>query len=779
MSITIKERVDAIKEGSSAYNYYMSTPLSELKSRDEKLIKQELEKRSLKLLSESDDEEELNNDTTTQVDDTEELEYPNDILDKTLKGAAIGAGAITGATAVAGTGLGIAMIPWQDIYSGFTTWISGLKESVVRFWNGSRGYTTDQVTLSIERNENQRNSINNGINQSNRDAANAAGIGNLGDLRRSEYEPLRLEYVDIKDRFSDNYGNLPVNLSDLTPDHILKLYQSGDLNDTPKLKEFIDNQFDKLDQKGYITHNNNGTLEINRSAIDGEAPLVQGTVPPIDDGFFNNLYNSGASAINSFANWVNKGIVAVQNKYSELTTKEGETYTPVNADPNNPSTASYTIVWTVIVAIIIIAVYGIWKLVKWFIKDNGEEKSEDEVEEMKENPEEAATSEGLEYSFYTDRLEPINEMENPFSKHFNPLYNNVSLAILKESDEAETAMNTDSDRFSVKIAIKLSGKLANDSKFVNYMGKTVPVILKAVEQYSNVAKPEAITESLLYEADETTSTLPEETEDTSVEDQKGFFTRSWDMIVGGIKKAGLKISSSVSSLKDKIVNLYVNLDDGTIRWIPTIVTTAITILAGVAAYLMMKNGNPNSMNFPSDLGDKTQRDAEFPDTEDPNVAIRGVQLQAQRRNIEAAQSDNAGWNRAFKQNNPETQFTNTDNIDFTGDKSFSLKLSQKDLPYFLKESITALSLFNEAVENNIKKGADPFAGLSGKGEKLANNIIDKAFKVSVDYVKDDEFITFYKKYNPEYLTTMKKYVNSDYKKAKGSKLVKATPNVKK
>lgn len=749
--ITIKERVDAIKEGSSAYNYYMSTPLSELKSRDEKLIKQELEKRSLKLLSESDDdEEELNNDTTTQVDDTEELEYPNDILDKTLKGTAIGAGAITGATAVAGTGLGIAMIPWQDIYSGFTTWISGLKESVVGL------FTTKQISNnSVPQNS---NSDTNGSGN----LANNSGYVSVADLNSSTNGSLiSNQFNDVKRRYPQEYGKLDLN--NLTPDDILKLYQSGrDLNDTPELKEFIDKQFDKLDEKGCITYNNNGTLEINRSAVDG--------------GFFNNLYNSGASAINSFANWVDKGIVAVQNKYGELTTREGETHTPVTADPNNPSTASYTIVWTVIVAIIIIAVYGIWKLVKWFIKDNGEEKSEDEVEEMKENPEEAAASEGLEYSFYTDRLEPINEMENPFSKHFNPLYNNVSLAILKESDEAEAAMNTDSDRFSVKIAIKLSGKLANDSKFVNYMSKTVPVILKAVEQYSNVAKPEAVTESLLYEADETTSTLPEETEDTSVEDQKGFFTRSWDMIVGGIKKAGLKISSSVSSLKDKIVNLYVNLDDGTIRWIPTIVTTAITILAGVAAYLMMKNGNPNSMNFPSD---KTQRDAEFPDTKNPNVAIQEVQLQAQRRNVEAAQSDNAGWNRAFKQNNPETQFTNTDNIDFTGDKSFSLKLSQKDLPYFLKESITALSLFNEAVENNIKKGADPFAGLSGKGEKLANNIIDKAFKVSVDYVKDDEFITFYKKYNPEYLTTMKKYVNSDYKKAKGSKLVKATPNVKK
>lgn len=766
--ITIKERVDAIKEGSSAYNYYMSTPLSELKSRDEKLIKQELEKRSLKLLSESDDEEELDNNTTTQVDDTEELEYPNDILDKTLKGAAIGAGTITGATAVAGTGLGIAMIPWQDIYSGFTTWISGLKESIVGLFKTKQnpnGYVP----------QGDLNSDTNGSGN----LANNSGYVPVADLNSDTNGSLiSNQFIDLKERFPQEYGNL--NLNDLRLSDLLYLNDRLVKNKFPEeLESAIRNTVEKFEKQGSIELQDNGSYKVRGPNIKiTELSLSTPNIPYTEPNptWYQSIYNSGASAINSFANWVDKGIVAVQNKYSELITKEG---THVTADPNNPSTASYTIVWTIIVAIIIIAVYGIWKLVKWFIKDNGEEKSEDEVKEMEENPEEAAASEGLEYSFYTDRLEPINEMENPFSKHFNPLYNNVSLAILKESDEAEAAMNTDSDRFSVKIAIKLSGKLANDSKFVNYMSKTVPVILKAVEQYSNVAKPEAVTESLLYEADESIPVLPEETEDVSVEDQKGFFTRSWDMIADGIKKAGLKISSSVSSLKDKIVNLYVNLDDGTIRWIPTIVTTAITILAGVAAYLMMKNGNPNSMNFSSNIGDKTQRDAEFPDTKDPKVAIRGVQLQAQRRNVEAAQSDNAGWNRAFKQSNPETQFMNTDNIDFTSDKSFSLKLSQKDLPYFLKESITALSLFNEAVENNIKKGADPFTGLSGKGEKLANNILDKAFKVSVDYVKDDEFITFYKKYNPEYLTTMKKYVNSDYKKAKGSKLVKATPNVKK
>ena len=45
-------RVNALKPKSSAYNYYLGTPLSELKTREEKLIKKELEMRELNILSE-------------------------------------------------------------------------------------------------------------------------------------------------------------------------------------------------------------------------------------------------------------------------------------------------------------------------------------------------------------------------------------------------------------------------------------------------------------------------------------------------------------------------------------------------------------------------------------------------------------------------------------------------------------------------------------------------------------------------------------------------------
>lgn len=43
----IKKRVDTMKPESSAYNYYLNTPLSELKTREEKLIKQEIQARIL------------------------------------------------------------------------------------------------------------------------------------------------------------------------------------------------------------------------------------------------------------------------------------------------------------------------------------------------------------------------------------------------------------------------------------------------------------------------------------------------------------------------------------------------------------------------------------------------------------------------------------------------------------------------------------------------------------------------------------------------------------
>lgn len=62
VTVSAKDRAKAIKKGSSAYNYYMNTPLSELNSREEKLIKNEL-----KLLVESDSEEETPFESTAKT----------------------------------------------------------------------------------------------------------------------------------------------------------------------------------------------------------------------------------------------------------------------------------------------------------------------------------------------------------------------------------------------------------------------------------------------------------------------------------------------------------------------------------------------------------------------------------------------------------------------------------------------------------------------------------------------------------------------------------------
>ena len=88
----------------------------------------------------------------------------------------------------------------------------------------------------------------------------------------------------------------------------------------------------------------------------------------------------------------------------------------------------------------------------------------------------------------------------------------------------------------------------------------------------------------------------------------------------------------------------------------------------------------------------------------------------------------------------------------------SVKLSSSDLQYFINESVNALTIFNEAVQANAKVGKDPFEGLSGKGEKLATAIVDKAYKVSVDAMNDKECIAFFKKNNPETIKLMNQVI---------------------
>lgn len=65
----VMRRADMIKKDSSVYKYYMNTPLSELKTKDEKLIKKELERREQELLIEQYNKEHTVEDTIVLNED--------------------------------------------------------------------------------------------------------------------------------------------------------------------------------------------------------------------------------------------------------------------------------------------------------------------------------------------------------------------------------------------------------------------------------------------------------------------------------------------------------------------------------------------------------------------------------------------------------------------------------------------------------------------------------------------------------------------------------------
>lgn len=75
-------------------------------------------------------------------------------------------------------------------------------------------------------------------------------------------------------------------------------------------------------------------------------------------------------------------------------------------------------------------------------------------------------------------------------------------------------------------------------------------------------------------------------------------------------------------------------------------------------------------------------------------------------------------------------------------------------------ALTSLSMFSEAVENAVKsKKLKPnvLEGLSGTGEKLSGNIVERAKYVATDLLNNKDFIEFSKKNNPNMLKYVKKF----------------------
>ena len=130
--ISLKNRVDAIIKNSTAYAYYLNTPLNELKTRDEKLIKQELERRQLMMLNEGPASNTL--DLVSQSLSTNPIS--NDIIGDSIKTSA--------ATAAREAGLEKfnpdasyllkESTLWDEFKAGMQTWIDWISENLSAAW---------------------------------------------------------------------------------------------------------------------------------------------------------------------------------------------------------------------------------------------------------------------------------------------------------------------------------------------------------------------------------------------------------------------------------------------------------------------------------------------------------------------------------------------------------------------------------------------------------------------------------------------------------------------
>lgn len=737
--ITIKERAKLIKPGSSSYNYYINTPLSELTSRDDKLVKKELE-----LLLEED---------TSAVEDEEE----STLADKVATGAAIGAGATA---AGAGAFLGATYIP--QIINAAKKWINDVKTS---FHN--KKYAEEQSILAKERAENQSNSVQNGIN------ANTPSIGNEGH--------------DIADYYAFTRSNPNADL-DAIPDFRNTITQLDSFYSIPEIqnntKSSIENSIGNADPrtwdvrsfKKFYEIENQNVREINPSVADFLDKFYQkceerGVFNATTEEERNKLYNEVINGINgvivppspawwsftgmstNIGNWIDKKLV-------EWGYKENDD------DPNNPSQGSLiagqTVVGLIYVAIVVIAVYAIWKIYRWFVKDDGTEKTKDEaVSESK------YISRQVEEDILTGKYAPVTELGNPFSSKFNPMYNNVGLAIIHESDnEAEkvVASSDGSKGFMIKCAIKFSDQLLNDPKYVNHMNKNYPILVVGFEKFKEEAEssPESVQESKII-------TISEIDENTN--DSRGYFGRTWDTIVNEFKRAGVYVSNKFNSIKEKIKSIYVNLDDGSIRWIPTLVTTAIAILGAASLYLLSKNGgnatnevdvqrynfNTQAQDASNFLKNKNENRINQQNVDDFANGKRSISFSPETEdNIYRWEKEQSEKNEESVRRGYEKINTPLTNIN-----------ASNEYEYLLNKAVNGLSVFAETVELAKKENYSgyPLDNLNGKGEELANNIIERAKYISVDLLNDKEFIAFSKKNNLTSPSIMEKYI-SDVEKGK-------------
>ena len=482
-------------------------------------------------------------------------------------------------------------------------------------------------------------------------------------------------------------------------------------------------------------------------AVDKSNNTITGTLSSIWDSIKSGLSTAwdytGGRAVEYLAPYINTFSNRVADKVVELAK-----YFGANVDGEGNTTVESIqkgTHYTIVAAIIIIALAALWKIYKFFFKKR-------------------PVSESFELKLYT------------------PFKNNIALGIINEADDMINnndsnevdALESQSKSYITTTADRLVDVLIQDNDFIEYTNKYAPELIPELEKFKSRDKSQDDEDSNTYEKTEDmiedykndeepiqqesiqsiykkarklllesdlAPNAPEK--DTSVENiddnqleenvvDNGSTTSTFDKIINTFKSFGKATEDTITYVKDKIVDFKKRYFDKSphmlVRWMPAIVEMALTVLA--VAYLWKKNGGTAGLDSGSAAG---------------MGAVAGLGGTAAA--LSAPSNDNE--NEELNEDNPVQEAKRIDSI--------------------LKQYFGALSIINEIVDKVEKKellrpvtkskpiNVDKILeGISGNGEKLANNIITKAKSVSTDLLNDSEFITFSKKNQPEVLATFKK-----------------------
>lgn len=638
--IGLKERVDAIKVGSSAYNYYMNTPLSELKTREEKLIKQELESRSITALSEGDTTDDID-DTATTPEDTSDLDSTVDNTTEPVQKTKVliphfspegmnpEQKLVAGTAAFAGSAASVGILTkiLQD---------AGYLEPITKFFNETLpGLFSDSI-----------NAIQ-----------SIPGSSFIGKIFNTITLPIR----GLWGLFSKG--------GEWLYDYLLK-----------PIGQLISGTWSGLESTFKAIP---GIHSLYNLVKQGTDYIISGTLNVINSWIYE-------------PSWINKISFGYFDKESVMSN-------------DTLSTVQQYTAKTVFLALTIIVVALIWKIARYFIKDNGENVDSAYWEEIN-------IEESLEYNYLTKSLTPITKYGNMLSEDYNPFYNNLSLAFLTEAAE-----NTPNVSTIITTGDQSVTALLSDSKFIKFMSNRNPELLRLFEQYKNDNKSQLISESDVPEvpAEETEVMPVNNTDNSPIEN--GSTTNLFDSIVNMFKKAGSVTVDSLNYVKDKIIQFKRKFTDSPhtlVRWIPTAVETA---LAALAIYYLW-NTNRDQLTSATSIG----------------VGVGGAAAGADA----LANGINAASDNDTTETPSETEV--------------------EQEAFVINQYINALNVISEAMDdmkkNNVAKNKVDkiFEGFNGKSDKMSSQVIDRAKKVSVDLLNQDEFITFSKKYNPEALTILKK-----------------------